>query len=824
MTFLFTDIEGSTKLLHELGPEAYASALAKHRRVLREASVAQGGVEVDTQGDAFFIAFASAAGAVRAAEDARAKLEPGPIRVRMGLHTGTPHLTEEGYVGADVHKGARIAATGHGGQVVLSKETRDLVTTDVTDLGEHRVKDFTEPVWIFQLGSERFPPLKTISNTNLPRPASSFLGREREVAEVVALLKDGARFLTLTGPGGSGKTRLAIEAASELVPEFRSGVFWVGLAPLRDPALVAATIGQTLGSKNGLADHIGEREMLLLLDNLEQVVDAARELADLVERCPNLRLILTSRELLRVRGEVEYPVLPLAEPDAVALFCGRARTEPDDTVRALCRALDNLPLAIELAAARARVLEPRAILDRLSQRLDMLRGGRDADPRQQTLRATIEWSYFLLSRDEQRLFAHLSVFAGGCTLESAVEVTDAKVDTLQALVDKSLVRRTVERYWMLETIREYASERLESDKDRETIRDRHLDHFLALAERAYAERLASTSTWFGVMDDELNNMRAALDRARSGRPAREAQLAGAVASTWSLRGRGAEARERLVGALDRYQSRDWIRARALTHLGFIERFERDRALSHLGEALLLWREHGDLLGEALALEADGGAHMFAGEYGPARLAFEQSLALRERAAAPNLEGVGALAGLCQLLVASGEIEHVEQMARELLEIGRRHGNLDTQGDGLHFLADCPLIGGDYAEAEKRYLRALAHARDAGILAQCPTELIGVAMSAAGQGHLARAVRLATAAHVQREALGLQPVNPAHWWVQLQQRFIGGARTNLSPEEVEVAERAGRETSFEAVLDEVLSNGVTPVDGSQPQVSRPSSAN
>src|SRR5712691_6387976 len=316
VTFLFTDIEGSTKLLHELGSEAYARSLAEHRRVLREAFEAHGGVEVDTQGDAFFVVFPDAVHALSAAQEAQDALAEEAIRVRMGLHTGEPLLTDEGYVGVDVHKAARIAAAGHGGQVLLSQETRGRVPVEVADLGEHRLKDFAEPIWIFQLGDDDFPPLKTISNTNLPHPASSFVGREKEVAEVTTLVQDGARLLTLTGPGGSGKTRLAIEAAAELVPEFKAGVFWVGLAPLRDPTLVVESIAQTLGAKDGLDEHIGERELLLLLDNLEQVVEAGPDLASLVETCPNLKLLVTSRELLRVRGEVEYPVLPLAEPEA----------------------------------------------------------------------------------------------------------------------------------------------------------------------------------------------------------------------------------------------------------------------------------------------------------------------------------------------------------------------------------------------------------------------------------------------------------------------------------------------------------------------------
>ena len=511
VTLLFTDIEGSTRLLNELGAEAYEEALADHRRLLREAFARHGGVEVDTQGDAFFYAFPSGPEAIEAAGEGQQALSVGPIRVRMGLHTGRPHVGREGYVGEDVHLAARIAAAGHGGQVLVSQATRALVDGGLADLGEHRVKDFSEPVWIFQLGEERFPPLKTISNTNLPRPASSFVGREREVSDVVELLQDGARLVTLSGPGGSGKTRLAIESAAELVPEFRNGVFWIGLATLRDPTLVAETVAQTLGAKDGLAEHIGERELLLLLDNFEQVVEAAPELPSLLESCPNLRLLVTSRELLRVRGEVEYPVAPLAESEAVELFCARSRLGASDDIAELCRRLDNLPLAVELAAARTSVLTPGQILERLAERLDLLKAGRDAEARQRTLRATIEWSHDLLSADEQRLFARLSVFAGGCTLEAAATVCGADLDTLQSLVDKSLVRHTEERFWMLETIREFALERLEETGGADVLRERYSTEFLELAELAGPELLArSSSIWFDRIEAEHDNIRAVL--------------------------------------------------------------------------------------------------------------------------------------------------------------------------------------------------------------------------------------------------------------------------------------------------------------------------
>ncbi|MEX0851485.1 MAG: adenylate/guanylate cyclase domain-containing protein, partial [Gaiellaceae bacterium] len=411
VTFLFTDIEGSTKLLHDLGTEGYAEALAEHRRVIREACARHHGVEVDTQGDAFFFTFPTAPGALDAAGEMTKALASGPIQVRVGLHTGTPLLTDEGYVGDDVHFAARVAASGHGGQVLLSALTvaalepsnRLLQGISLVDLGEHRLKDIEGAVSIFQLGDHSFPPLKTISNTNLPRPASSFVGRERELEEVLARIESGARLVTLTGPGGSGKTRLALEASATLVPEYKAGVFWVGLAALRDPALVTETISQTLGAKDGLREHIAEREMLLLLDNLEQVIEAAPKLSSLLSACPSLTLLVTSRELLRVQGEVEYPVPPLAEPEAVSLFSERAQLSPSEEISELCARLDNLPLGVELAAARTKALSPAQILDRLSLRLDLLKGGRDADPRQQTLRATIEWSYDLLSEDEQVL-------------------------------------------------------------------------------------------------------------------------------------------------------------------------------------------------------------------------------------------------------------------------------------------------------------------------------------------------------------------------------------------------------------------------------------
>ena len=616
VTFLFTDVESSTKLLHNLGAEAYAEALAEHRRLIREACTAKGGVEVDTQGDAFFFAFPTAPGAIAAAEAMTTTLAQGSIQVRIGLHTGTPLVTEEGYVGDDVHLAARVGASGHGGQVVLSQTTRELVDgLPLTDLGEHRLKDIAETVSIFQLGSERFPPLRTISNTNLPRPASSFIGRERELGELLATI-GSARLVTLTGPGGTGKTRLALEAATTLVPSYKAGVFWIGLAPLRDPALVSETIAQTLGSKNGLAEHIGERQLLLLLDNLEQVIEAAPQLSALLGACANLNMLVTSRELLRVQGEVEYAVPPLASPEAVALFCERSRLEPSEEIAELCVRLDQLPLALELAAARAKALSPRQILDRLSQRLDLLESGRDADPRQQTLRATIDWSHDLLSEEEQRVFRRLSVFAG-CTLEAAEEVCAAGIATLQSLVEKSLLRFSAERYWMLETIGEYARERLDEAGETDALARRHADYHLALLEERRPLMLGSGRreqlAWFG---EEEDNLRATLDYLEGAAPPDAARAADLLMGFWLSRGRAVEAQERLLRLLARTDFAAGTRAVLLVDVSDIELRlgQLDGAESHAQEAVTLARESGERRTLALALWSIAGVATHRGDF------------------------------------------------------------------------------------------------------------------------------------------------------------------------------------------------------------------
>ncbi len=470
VTFMFTDIEGSTKLLHKLGAEGYAAAMAEHRRILREAFSTHGGIEVDTQGDAFFVAFPIAHGALAAAAESAERLAGGPIHVRIGIHTGTPHLTDDGYIGTDVHRAARIAAAGHGGQVLVSGVAAALLDqTRLRDLGEHRLKDLSAPERIYQLGETDFPPLKSLHQTNLSVPATSFLGREAELADIDALLRrPDVRLVTITGTGGTGKTRLALQAAGGVADDFPAGVWWVPLAALRDWQLVLPAVAQALGAQGDVGDHIGDSQMLLVLDNFEQVSRAASDMGRLLARCPRLTTLVTSREPLHLDGEWEYAVGPLRDEEAVALFEARAVAVQRDfsgngEVQAICARLDNLPLAIELAAARVKVLSPRALLERLEQRLPVLATrSTDAPERQRTLRATIEWSHELLSTDEQRLFASLAVFGGGWTLDAAEAVVDADLDMVQSLVDKSLVRGRDDRYWLLETIREYAAERARS--------------------------------------------------------------------------------------------------------------------------------------------------------------------------------------------------------------------------------------------------------------------------------------------------------------------------------------------------------------------------
>jgi len=730
VTVLFTDIEGSTRLIAELGEEGYVRALTEHRRLLRGTFTEHGGVEVDTQGDAFLCAFVDPVEALAAAADGQEALASGPVAVRMGLHTGKLQQTGEGYAGRELHRAARIAASGHGGQVVVSAATRALVDGPMIELGEHRLKDFDEPVALFQLGSQRFPPLKTISNTNLPRPASSFVGRQRERDELVSMLSDGTRLLTLTGPGGSGKTRLAIEAASELVPAFKAGVFWVGLSALRDPALVTQTIGQTVGAKEDLAAHVSERELLLLLDNFEQVVEAAPELSQLLEACPGLRLLATSRELLRVTGEVEYPVSPLAEPEAVELFCERARLQPDETIAELCRRLDDMPLALELAAARTRVLTPAQILDRLAQRLDLLKGGRDADPRQQTLRATIGWSHDLLDEAEKQLFARLSVFRGGSTLDAAEEVCDADLDTLQSLVDKSLLRYSGERFWMLETIRQFALERLEKSGGAEDLRRQNAAYFLDLSERAKPELRASTSSvWFDRLQDEHDNVRAVLgDALDHGRADVALRLGGAIWIFWLTRGYWSEGRRWLESALAAdTESEPDVRVDALWGAGLLAVWQGDveRGRAAADELLAQAAATDSTWARAIGVSIAGLAAQQAGDWDAAAQLHAEAAQLARELGDSWLLGIAVL-NLGDIALNRGEYERALELFEESLATGQERHDHDLITRSYVNLGLTMLMLGDVQQARSLLRDSLVAAREIGLVDGFTLGFVGLA--------------------------------------------------------------------------------------------------
>jgi predicted ATPase/class 3 adenylate cyclase len=611
VTLLFTDIEGSTRLLDEIGDRTYANVLAAHRRALREAFVRHAGVEVDTQGDAFFVAFARAHDALAAAAEAQAKLEGGPVRVRMGVHTGEPQLTAEGYVGIDVHRAARVMAAGHGGQILVSETTRAFVGTEfaLRDLGPHRLKDMTAPQHLFQLGSTEFPPLKTLNATNLPVAASPLVGRERELEELVGLLSDGTRLLTVTGPGGTGKTRLALQAAAELTGSFVDGVFWVPLVVVTDPDLVIPTIAQTIGAGGRLEEHLRAKELLLLLDNAEHVVDAAPGIADMLAAAPRVRVLVTSRAPLHVAAELQYLLEPLRQSDATTLFIERARSvgrrvEPGDTIDAICRRVDGLPLAIELAAARTRLLAPEALLERLDHALPLLTGGgRDAPERQRTLKATIEWSYDLLDDEARRVFTGLSVFTGTFALDAAEQICDADLESLSALVDMALAKALDNsRLLLLETVREYATARAEDAGSARELRDRHSDHYLRLAAEAVPDLQGrDAGSAIARVAEELPNIRAALSHVALSDPDRALRVAVDLGPFWNAR-----SPHEPLGLLEQLYRPDLEPQLRLEALGALAFFAMDaeqltKADGYSAEHLALARTIGDPRAIARAL-------------------------------------------------------------------------------------------------------------------------------------------------------------------------------------------------------------------------------
>ncbi|HET7354267.1 MAG TPA: tetratricopeptide repeat protein [Gaiellaceae bacterium] len=760
VTFLFTDIEGSTRLLDELGAEAYGAALAEHRRVLRDAFERHGGVEVDTQGDAFFVAFPTAPAALEAACEAQGELD---LPVRMGLHTGTPLLTEEGYVGTDVHRAARIAAAGHGRQVLVSAATAALVGAgELRDLGEHRLKDLSAPERIFQLGEHDFPSLKTLHRSNLPVPATPFLGREHELAEVRGLLgREDARLLTLTGAGGSGKTRLALQAAGDAADAYPDGVWWVPLAPLTDAADVGPAAVRALGGGGTLTEIVDGRRLLLLLDNFEHLVEAAPEVAAFLAGCPQADVLVTSRERLRIQGEQVYPVPVLERAQAKRLFVARAQAaqpdfEPDAHVEELCERLDDLPLALELAAARVPLLTTAQLVERLRDRLDLLRGGRDADPRQATLRTTIEWSHDLLDDDEKRLFRRLAAFAGGCTLEGAEEIADADLDTLQTLLDKSLVRFSEGRYWMLGTIREFASERLAESGEADEILGRLATRLLVIGESALLTSESEPGERPELVRPELDNFRTAIDWARDHDPELALRLAVSLELFWVLHDPFDGAR-RLAAVLETDVAvPPVLRAQALRALAEAAYTAGDpeTASSAMAESFAEFERIGDERGIAILRHRLGVEARAAGDLSRARHLFEASLATCRRLPNPKLEG-DCMRSLARIEWMDGNLARAEDLLERSIALLEQIGHTWLLQGALLESADLARDLGQMEKGEERAREGLRLANKLGDRQGTVYAVATLAQFSTALGRLERAGRLwgALEAEAERAPVG-----------------------------------------------------------------------
>ena len=648
--------------------------------------------------------------------------------------------------------------------------------------------------------------------TNLPVATSSMLGRKREVEELLALLR-GHRLITVTGPGGTGKTRLALQVAAECVGAVADGVFWVGLGSLTDPDLVPSEIAHAIGARDDLSGFLRDRTILVLLDNFEHLLPAAKCVAELLAQAPNLQVLVTSRAPLRLSGEVEYKLDPLATTDAVALFVERARAvgrqvEPDATARKICARLDSLPLVIELAAARTRLLAPGALLARLENALALLtQGSRDAPERQRTLRATIEWSHGLIDAESQRLLARLAVFSGSFPIEAAESAFGAEVGELSALVDLSLLKPLGdERLLILETIREFALERLAQSGEEATVRQRHAETFARLAELAYEGRGRDEATWSARLDVDHDELRSALDWLVQADPDAALGLAGALGWFWFTRGYLVEGDERLRTALGASAMEGRIRARALTAAGALAaRVGRiDEGRSRLEQAAARWTELGERRQTAAALEALGWLLFYdAGDDAASFAAFEQARSIYEPLG--DLAGeTSALVGACQVLV-SLDVARAEPMAHQLL--ARARGDLRTTHFALHFLADCSLIRGDCVGAEARYRESLRAALELGDVIEKSCEVQGIAMARAGQGAWALALELAGSVEALWRSLGTD-LHVA-FWDRLLERYLGPARSALGAK-VDAARQRGLALPFdEAVVIALREEGSNP---------------
>ncbi len=806
ITLLFTDIEGSTLLLQHVG-EQYSHVLAQCRQLLHAACQQFHGHEVDTQGDAFFFTFARATDAVSAAVAAQRTLashtwpEGAAMRVRMGLHTGEPERTADGYVGLDVHLAARIMSVGHGGQVLLSPTTRHLVEhhlpagVSLRDLGEHRLKDFPQKSHLFQLViadlPADFPPLKSLDTYphNLPFQPTPLIGRQGEVTAVQQLLlREDVRLLTLTGPGGSGKTRLGLHVAAELSDYFADGIFFVNLAPISDAELVVPTVAQALSVKEiptrsmveQLQAFLQEKQLLLLLDNFEQVVSAACTLSDLLARCPHLKLLVTSRAVLHLAAEHEFAVPPLSLPDlnhlpdlvtlsqyeAVALFIARAQALQSNfqmsnasapAVAEICTRLDGLPLAIELAAARIKLLPPPALLARLDQPLAVLTsGGRDAPARQQTLRKTIDWSYQLLDADEQRLFRLLSVFVGGCSLQAIEAICAAPgtqtsaisvLDGVASLIDKSLLQQIEQaepRIVMLETIRDYGREALAAAEEAEVTHQAHAAYYQALAEAAeQAWNGPQQAMWFGRLEQEHDNLRAAMNwLLEQGEAEMALRLGTALWWFWYAQEHLHEGWNVLERALERSEGMAApLRARALLATGSLAgslgHVERGEVLCQ--ESLALFREIGDIKGIGDATFHLAHIAFARWDLVVARTLFEENLVFLREIGDKTLTA-WALGALALVVLYQGEYARVHPLAEQAREICKEVGDTTGVTMALMTLARVVFWQSDLVQAQILAVEGLASARETG---STSAEALALAL----QGEIALAQGEATTARL-----------------------------------------------------------------------------
>jgi predicted ATPase/class 3 adenylate cyclase/Tfp pilus assembly protein PilF len=814
VTFLFTDVEGSTRRWEHDSP-AMLEIVERHFALLDEAIVANNGVRFKTIGDAIQAAFPTAPDALRAAVNAQRALvaedwgELGPISVRMALHTGSAEPSDGDYLAPALNRLARLLAATAGGQIVMTEATRNLVRDQLPrdvalrDLGEHRLRDLREAEHVFQIDAEglpsKFPPLQSIDRPmhNLPSQVTAFVGRERELADVKQRLEaPGVRLLTLTGPGGTGKTRLALQVASELVEHYPDGVWFVPLAPIASPGRVASAIAEVLGVRespgepiaDSLRSYLRSRRLLLLLDNFEHVVDAAPLVSTLLAEDPGLQVLATSRTPLRISGEQELPIQPLGLPasqtglrpdealasEAVRLFVDRAQavragfalTEQNvDAVVAICRRLDGLPLAIELAAARMRLLSPEAILARLDSRLSLLTGGsRDHPERQQTLRAAIAWSHDLLDASEKALFRRLAVFAGGWTLEAAESIVNAAtdpdipvIDCLESLRDNSLIRlwyvdsseeSANPRFAMLQTIREFAREQLVESGEMDVISNAHAAYFVSLASEAEPHLMGrSAAEWLDRFEDEHDNVRAALAWLRErGDAAQAIRLAGALWRFWWLRGHIGEGREELEAALALAEPDDpalkSARAAALDGAGALAETQGDydRAQTLHEQALAISRVLDDHIGIARALGNLGVVAFDRREDDKAGALLQESLTIARESGNDFLIAT-ALNDLGRVSYEQGDLEQAEALYRESLALRRRIGSESDVARSLNNLGGVALNMGNFGRAAELFGESLELYRTVSDPWGAAGALINLALAAREQGDTSRATDL-----------------------------------------------------------------------------------